>query len=86
MAKKHKFEDLVAEVESTLEKLEGGEIPLEDALKQYEGGVAAIRKCFGILKQAEKTVLKLSERGEELVEEPFDNDAGDDQDGKGKLF
>jgi exodeoxyribonuclease VII small subunit len=87
--KKQKFEDLIAEVESTLEKLEGGEIPLEDALKQYEGGVAAIRKCFDILKQAEKTVLKLSERGDELAEEPFDEeDNGDDEDdsAKGKLF
>lgn len=88
--KKQKFEELVAEVESTLEMLEGGEVPLEGALKQYEGGVAAIRKCFEILKQAEKTVLKLSERGDELVEEPFDdeNSGGEpeDENPKGKLF
>ncbi len=88
--KKQKFEELVAEVESTLELLEGGEVPLEDALKQYESGVAAIRKCFNILKQAEKTVLKLSERGDELVEEPFDEEDSDgdseDESPKGKLF
>lgn len=75
MAKKKdepRFEDLVNQVEEALNQLESGDLPLEDALKRYEEGVAALRLCFGILKQAEKKVQQLSERGGELEATPFD--------------
>jgi exodeoxyribonuclease VII small subunit len=91
MAKKKdepKFEDLVAQVEEALQQLESGDLPLEDALKRYEEGVASLRQCFAILKQAEKKVQQLSERDGELETKPFD--AEDDEEGaepaKSKLF
>ncbi|MBX3460699.1 MAG: exodeoxyribonuclease VII small subunit [Planctomycetes bacterium] len=84
MAKKKedlKFEELVAQVEAALQQLEAGDLPLEEALKRYEDGVAALRRCFDILKQAEKKVMQLSERDTEPTE--F---AGNDEEPKGKLF
>jgi exodeoxyribonuclease VII small subunit len=83
-----KFEELVQQVEQTLEQLEGGELPLEEALKQYEHGVAALRQCFGILKQAEKRVQILNDRDGEITSEDFGVDEEDDagENGEGKLF
>lgn len=75
MAKKKdepKFEDLVSQVEETLQQLDSGDLPLEDALKRYEEGVAALRNAFGILKKAEKKVQLLSERDGELATQDFD--------------
>lgn len=87
MSKKPKddprFEDLVAQVEEALQKLEGGELPLEDALKLYEDGVASLRRCYEILKRAEKKVQVLTERDGEVSSQPFEE--GESSEG-GKLF
>ncbi|MBK8207011.1 MAG: exodeoxyribonuclease VII small subunit [Planctomycetes bacterium] len=87
MAKKKddlKFEELVAQVEQALQQLESGDLPLEDALKRYEEGVASLRRCFEILKQAEKKVQQLSERDGELEAKTFE--AEGEEEPKGKLF
>lgn len=87
MAKKKddlKFEELVAQVEQALQQLESGDLPLEDALKRYEEGVASLRRCFDILKQAEKKVQQLSERDGELEAKAFE--AEGEEEPKGKLF
>lgn len=79
MAKKTdepKFEQLVAQVEQALQQLDSGDLPLEDALKRYEDGVAALRLAFGILKKAEKKVQLLSERDSGLATQDFDVETG----------
>lgn len=73
-----RFETLVAAVEKALHELEGGELPLEDALKRYEQGVTALRKCYGILKQAEAKVMLLTRQNDAPVTKPFDE--GEDED------
>jgi exodeoxyribonuclease VII small subunit len=78
-----KFEDLVAQVEEALRQLEGGELPLEEALKRYEDGVASLRRAYEILKKAEKKVQLLTERDGEVSEKAFE--AEDEEDPK-KLF
>ncbi|RIK63086.1 MAG: exodeoxyribonuclease VII small subunit [Planctomycetota bacterium] len=90
MAKKkpdegERFEVLVSQVEAALADLEGGTLPLEDAMKRYEEGVAALRRCMAILKQAEARVQVLSEQDGQFVEKPFEEPRPDDGD-KGKLF
>jgi exodeoxyribonuclease VII small subunit len=79
-----RFEDLVAQVEEALQNLEGGELPLEDALKLYEEGVAGLRKCYEILKRAEKKVQLLTERDGEVAQRPFEE--GEEPEEGGKLF
>ena len=81
MAKKKddaKFEELVAQVELALKQLDSGDLPLEDALKRYEEGVAALRSAFGILKQAEKKVQMLSERDGQLATQDFEAEEGEE--------
>lgn len=85
--KEPKFEELVAQVEQALEQLDSGDLPLEEALKRYEAGVASLRQCFGILKKAEKKVKLLSERDGDLAGEDFNVEGDEEEDSPGnKLF
>ena len=43
-----------------MNKIEQGEIPLQDSLEQYEKGMALIKHCRGILQKAEKRIEKIS--------------------------
>ncbi len=63
MAKQPSIEDLLRQVEGAVEALEGGELPLEQALAKYEAGLKAVR--------AAKTQLDAyAARLEELKAEP----------------
>jgi exodeoxyribonuclease VII small subunit len=68
------FERSLEELESTVEKLEHGDLSLEDALQQFERGVALARQCQASLKQAEQKVEILLQRSAEAAPEPFEPD------------
>jgi exodeoxyribonuclease VII small subunit len=73
------FEASMAELEQIVERLEQGDLPLEESLRQFERGVALTRGCEAALRQAEQKVKVLSQRpgaGPEL--EDFEPDAGDE--------
>ena len=50
------FEDSLAEVESVVERLESGELSLDESLRQYEKGVQSLRRCFEYLRKAERKI------------------------------
>jgi exodeoxyribonuclease VII small subunit len=50
------FEQSMRELEALVERLEQGDLPLEEALKQFERGVALTRACQSALKAAEQKV------------------------------
>lgn len=54
------FETQLAEVETIVNQLESGELSLDDALKQYERGVSALRQCHEHLSRVERRVELLS--------------------------
>jgi len=55
-----------------VQRLEQGDLPLEESLKQFERGIALTRACQAALKEAEQKVEILSIRsGHEMVE-PFE--------------
>ena len=62
MAEK-KFESSFARLEKIVERLESGELELDEALKLYEEGTKLVKTCAGKLTEAEKKIKKLS-RGE----------------------
>ena len=64
------FEASLAELESIVEKLEQGELSLDDSLKQFERGVQLTRICQTALTQAEQKV--------EILLRKSGNVAGDD--------
>jgi exodeoxyribonuclease VII small subunit len=66
------FEQALGELEALVERLEHGELPLEDALRQFERGVELARHCQAALKQAEQKVEILLQKSPDAVPEPFD--------------
>jgi exodeoxyribonuclease VII small subunit len=67
------FEAALAELEAIVQRLEQGEISLEESLRQYERGVALTRSCQQALQQAEEKIRVLAKgAGAELVERDFE--------------
>lgn len=67
------FETALAELEAIVQRLEQGELPLEESLRQFERGVALTRSCQKALRQAEQKIRVLSKGADgELVEQDFD--------------
>jgi len=59
----------MSELESLVERLEGGDLPLEDSLKTFERGVALTRSCQLALKEAEQKVeVLLKKAGQPSLE------------------
>jgi exodeoxyribonuclease VII small subunit len=53
---KFDFEKALQELESLVEKMEEGDMSLEDSMKQFERGVALTRSCQQALASAEQKV------------------------------
>lgn len=65
------FERALAELEGLVERLERGDLPLEEALKTFERGVELTRHCQSSLKAAQQKVDILLKRGSTADVEPF---------------
>ena len=66
------FEQALAELETLVERLEGGDLPLDEALKLFERGVALTRQCQTSLQAAQQKVEILLKRSGEAQAEPFE--------------
>ena len=69
MAKKKQqtpdFETALNELETLVERMEGGEASLEDSLKDFERGIELTRSCQAALTEAEQKVeILLKKDGE----------------------
>jgi exodeoxyribonuclease VII small subunit len=74
------FETAMHELEELVERLEQGDLPLEESLSAFERGVMLIRSCQTALKEAEQKVeILLKKAGDPAAGEPavadFDADA-----------
>jgi exodeoxyribonuclease VII small subunit len=65
------FEAALAELETLVARLEGGDLPLDEALKTFERGVELTRHCQASLKSAQQKVDILLKRGSGADIEPF---------------
>ena len=74
--KKPDFETALAELEALVEKMEQGELSLDESLQQFERGVQLTRSCQQALKDAEQKVQILLQKDGQETLEPFDSDAG----------
>ena len=54
-----KFEDALAELEGLVQRLEKGELPLEESLAAFERGMVLVRQLGDRLTQVEERVEKL---------------------------
>lgn len=53
------FEQALAQLEQIVQKLERGELPLEESLRLYEDGIRLSRLCHGKLEEAEGRIEML---------------------------
>lgn len=72
--KKLDYEAAVAELESLVERLEKGDISLEESLKLYESGVLLTRECQEALQNAEQKVQMLLQQSGQANLVDFDPD------------
>jgi exodeoxyribonuclease VII small subunit len=73
------FETAMRDLEELVERLEQGDLPLEESLAAFERGVLLTRACQTALKEAEQKVeILLRKAGEPAVEEftPDESKAG----------
>ena len=71
------FEAALAELEQIVGRLEQGELPLEESLRQFERGVELTRNCQKALRLAEQKISILSRGPEGESIEPFVPPAAD---------
>lgn len=62
------FEEAMKELEEIVMKLESGDVPLEDALKQFQTGMALSKYCQDTLSNAEQTLTKMIGPNNEVQE------------------
>lgn len=53
---KIKFEDAVKGLEDIVERLEKGDLPLDETLSKYEQGIKLYKQCIALLEDAEKKI------------------------------
>ena len=72
-----KFEDALSELEGLVQRLEKGELPLEESIAAFERGMALVRQLGERLTQVEQRVevLLRSESGKLLLR-PLREDEG----------
>lgn len=68
------FESALEELEELVERLESGDLPLDEALADFERGVKLTRECQKKLASAEQKVKLLMEENGQVQELPFDAD------------
>ena len=69
------FEQSLDALESLVEKMEQGQMSLEDSLAAYERGVGLYRHCQQALEQAELRVRLLTDADRPEQSTPFDDAA-----------
>lgn len=66
------FEKSLSDLQALVERLESGDLSLEESLATFEQGIALTRECQSALQQAEQRVQVLLEQNGTLTEEPHD--------------
>ena len=59
MSKEKKFEENLADLEAIVQKLESGQVPLEEAISEIQKGMKLSKNLQETLDQAEKTLVKV---------------------------
>ena len=74
------FEQSLAELESLVERMESGEMSLEDSLKAFEQGIKYTRDCQNALTKAEQKVQLLLQENGQMEAQPFNSPTIEDED------
>lgn len=72
------FETALKELESLVERLESGEMDLNDSLEHFKRGVEISRQCRAILDRARQSVEALGDPDDPESAAPFEPESGND--------
>lgn len=70
--KKLTFEERLQQVEALIAKMESGEMPLEEAMQQYEAGLNALNALEKELTAAQQRLTVLRQQSGEDIEVPME--------------
>lgn len=68
------FEKSLKELEALVERMEKGELSLEESLKHFERGIELTRGCQQALQDAQQKVAILTSKDGKTSVGPFDNE------------
>ncbi len=68
------FEKSLKQLETLVDKLEKGDLSLEDSLKNFEQGVKLTRECRQALQTAEQKISVLIKEDKDWIEKDLDKD------------
>ena len=72
------LEKSLEELEALVTRLESGDLPLEQALKEFEHGVKLTRQCQSALQEAEQKVEILLKKTAQAEPTPFEPHTAED--------
>lgn len=67
------FEENMTQLQSIVEKLESGDVALDDAIVEFEKAMELIKNCDSKLKEAEDTIAKIVGENNDIIE--FNSDS-----------
>jgi len=67
------FEQAIEKLNDIVQKIETGQVPLEESLRQYEQGMALIARCRRILQDAEKRIEIIHEGTQSEAAQPAES-------------
>lgn len=71
------FETSLNMLEQLVERMESGEMSLEESLKEFESGIKLVQSCQKSLSEAEQKVQILLDQSETGTPQPFPDPASD---------
>ena len=75
-----RFDDILSRLRSLVERLESGNLPLEDSLRYFEEGMELCRQGASVLDKAEKRVeVLLAGTGGAATTAPLDEPCDDEE-------
>ncbi len=72
--KSESFENLFAELESTVAKLEAGDLSLDESLALFQRGMELAKKCGVMLDAAELRIKQLVPQGDQVIAEEMEEE------------
>lgn len=70
--KKIDFEKSLERLETIVDQMESGDLPLEEMIKHFEEGSKLVTLCSTKLTEVEQKIEKLVKKGDGLEAEPFE--------------
>ena len=70
--KKQSYEENIAQIDEILEKLESGELSLDDSISEYEKAIKLIKDSEKLLEAGEGKVMKVLEKNGKVEMEEFE--------------